>query len=102
MAATTAWYRTPTPTPHGGSGPPELLARYHALTQGDRFSWKTRHRKVRLLGSGGQGVVFLGERHGADDFSLPLALKIFSPEPYRDGHQRAKRSNPSSRDTCGR
>ena len=33
---------------------------------------------------GGQGVVFLTERRGADGFTLPIALKIFSPERYND------------------
>jgi serine/threonine protein kinase len=68
------------------SGPPdeELLARYRAVADGERLRWTTRCRKVRLLGTGGQGVVFLGERQGTDQFTLPVALKVFSPEPYRD------------------
>src|SRR5438445_8831658 len=37
-----------------------------------------------MLGSGGQGVVYLTERRGADDFTLPVAIKIFSPERYPD------------------
>ena len=45
---------------------------------------ESRYRKERLLGAGGQGVVYLGERQGADGFTLPVALKVFSPEPYRD------------------
>ena len=49
-----------------------------------RFGWLTEHRKVRLLGQGGQGVVFLTERTGADQFALPVAFKVFSPENYRD------------------
>jgi serine/threonine-protein kinase len=36
------------------------------------------------LGSGGQGVVFLGERRGADHFTLPVAVKVFSPDRYPD------------------
>jgi serine/threonine protein kinase len=32
---------------------------------------------------GGQGVVYLCERPGADGFTLPVALKLFSPERYR-------------------
>ena len=37
-----------------------------------------------MLGSGGQGVVYLTERRGTDNFTLPVALKIFSPERYED------------------
>src|SRR5207244_8483738 len=36
------------------------------------------------LGKGGQGVVYLSERRGADGFTLPVALKFFSPERYPD------------------
>ncbi len=46
--------------------------------------WATQYRKIRLLGKGGQGVVYLSERQGSDLFRLPVALKIFSPEQYRD------------------
>src|SRR5205814_327753 len=37
-----------------------------------------------LLGSGGQGAVYLARRLGTDGFSRTVALKLFSPEPYRD------------------
>jgi len=33
---------------------------------------------------GGQGVVYLSERRGADGFTLPIAIKVFSPEKYSD------------------
>jgi serine/threonine-protein kinase len=62
----------------------DLLARYRAVVEGDRLRWTVCGHKVRLLGTGGQGAVFLGERRGTDGFSLPVALKVFSPEPYRD------------------
>jgi serine/threonine-protein kinase len=64
--------------------PDELLDRYHALLQQQRVSWTEHHRLIRLLGSGGQGVVYLSERRGTDEFTLPVALKIFSPERYED------------------
>jgi hypothetical protein len=32
--------------------------------------------------AGGQGVVYLSTRRGSDNFTLPVALKIFSPERY--------------------
>ena len=37
-----------------------------------------------MLGKGGQGVVYLSERRGADGFTLPVALKFFSPERFPD------------------
>jgi serine/threonine-protein kinase len=46
--------------------------------------WARTYRKLRLLGTGGQGAVYLAQRPGTDGFSLPVALKVFSPEPYRD------------------
>src|SRR5947209_5328704 len=68
----------------GAHGPPELMGHYRALRDERRLSWVEQHRMVRRLGSGGQGVVYLGERVGADGFALPVALKFFSPEGYDD------------------
>jgi len=72
----------------GGSREPrcsdELLGSYRTLLESKRISWTEHHRLLRLLGSGGQGVVYLTERRGTDDFTLPVALKIFSPERYED------------------
>src|SRR5579884_3753340 len=62
----------------------DLLARYQALVDAGDFQWGSRCRMLRPLGSGGQGVVYLGERQGTDQFTLPVALKVYSPEPYRD------------------
>jgi eukaryotic-like serine/threonine-protein kinase len=62
----------------------ELLGRYHAIVQEQRLSWTEHHRFIKLLGYGGQGVVYLTERRGTDDFTLPVALKIFTPERYED------------------
>ncbi len=33
---------------------------------------------------GGQGIVYLSERRGSAEFKLPLAIKIFSPDKYKD------------------
>jgi serine/threonine-protein kinase len=41
-------------------------------------------RLTKLLGRGGQGVVYLTERRGADNFTLPVAMKIFAPDRYVD------------------
>ncbi|MBP86386.1 MAG: protein kinase [Planctomycetaceae bacterium] len=61
-----------------------LLGRYATIVHERRLSWTTHLRLQRLLGSGGQGVVYLTERRGTDGFTLPVALKILSPERYED------------------
>lgn len=63
----------------------ELVERYHAIIQREqRLHWTTHHRLLKLLGAGGQGVVYLTQRRGSDGFTLPVAIKIFSPEYYED------------------
>ncbi|MCA9121604.1 MAG: serine/threonine protein kinase [Planctomycetaceae bacterium] len=62
--------------------PNELVARYATLVAEQRLSWTTHLRLQRLLGKGGQGVVYLTEQRGADGFTLPVALKVFSPESF--------------------
>lgn len=64
--------------------PDELLARYTSLVGEQRFNWTVHHKLRRKLGEGGQGVVFLSDRRGTDNFTLPIALKVFSPERYED------------------
>jgi serine/threonine-protein kinase len=64
--------------------PNELTARYETLLSEKRLHWTTHYQLLRLLGAGGQGVVYLSERRGADQFTLPVALKIFSPARYAD------------------
>ena len=68
-----------------GAAEDAIFRRYQALAESDRIHWAAQYRKIRLLGKGGQGLVYLSERQGTDLFRLPVALKIFSPEPYRDG-----------------
>ncbi len=60
----------------------ELLSRYREITGERRHNWTSHHRLIKLLGRGGQGLVFLSERRGADDFTLPVAVKMFSPERF--------------------
>ena len=85
MASTVSFHPlSATPEPSLPSCDPSLLARYHAVAEAAQLRWTARYRKLRLLGAGGQGVVYLGEREGTDGFTLPVALKVFSPEPYRD------------------
>lgn len=87
MLTTTAHELTPTLTPSGNREvyrDSELFRRYEQLLGEKRHNWTSHHRLLKLLGAGGQGVVFLSERRGIDDFTLPVALKVFSPERYED------------------
>lgn len=70
--------------PAGSERERRLCQKYQVLTHSDGLEWHTPFRILRLLGRGGQGVVFLSEREGCDAFTLPVALKFFSPESYRD------------------
>jgi eukaryotic-like serine/threonine-protein kinase len=60
----------------------DLLAQYDDLLKQGRVQWTTYHKLERQLGSGGQGIVFLSERRGADGFNQPVAMKVFSPERF--------------------
>jgi serine/threonine-protein kinase len=62
----------------------ELTERYESLLAEKRVSWTNYQRLIRLLGSGGQGVVYLTERREADGFTLPVAIKIFAPDRYEN------------------
>lgn len=62
----------------------ELLNLYNRIVNERRMSWTEHHQLIRQLGSGGQGVVYLSQRRGTDSFTLPVALKVFSPERYDD------------------
>jgi serine/threonine protein kinase len=66
----------------GSRCPEELLARYGEIIEGGRLSWTEYHQLTKRLGAGGQGIVFLTTRRGSDGFTLPVAIKIFSPERY--------------------
>jgi eukaryotic-like serine/threonine-protein kinase len=70
----------------GGASPkvanPELIEKYNDLLEARKLKWMSYHRLDRVLGSGGQGIVFLSERRGADGFALPVAMKVFSPERF--------------------
>jgi serine/threonine-protein kinase len=75
---------TPTPDPQRGHPPDgDLAAHYRAILAGGDTDWATGCRDLHIVGRGGQGVVFFARREGADGFALPVALKVFSPEPYR-------------------
>src|SRR5262245_29476361 len=69
------------PAPHG---PNELVAQYQEILTERRLNWTNHLQLIKLLGEGGQGVVYQTELRGTDDFTLPAALKIFSPERFED------------------
>jgi len=64
--------------------PNELVDQYKQILDEGRLSWTNHLQLLRLLGSGGQGVVYLTELRGTDGFTLPAAVKIFSPERFDD------------------
>jgi eukaryotic-like serine/threonine-protein kinase len=61
-----------------------LIARYETILKRQELVWVSRRPFLRCLGTGGQGIVFLSQRQGADDFQRRVALKVFSPAPYGD------------------
>ena len=65
-------------------GENQLDNRYRSVINDETLTWTTNYRKIRRLGTGGQGVVYLSERRGTDGFVRPVALKVFSPAPYPD------------------
>jgi len=62
----------------------ELFESYDGLLVAGNCGWKTMRSFQKRLGVGGQGVVYLSERRGVDGFSIPVALKVFSPKPFAD------------------
>ena len=62
--------------------PNDLFQRYERLVEKQYMGWTEHLRFRRLLGTGGQGVVYLTDRRGSDGFTLPVALKVFSPERF--------------------
>jgi serine/threonine-protein kinase len=62
----------------------ELKFAYQNMLDEQLHKWTEDVRFLRQLGSGGQGVVFLSERRGVDNFALPVAIKVFSPERYHN------------------
>mgnify|MGYP001336911832 CR=1 FL=1 len=59
-----------------------LATRYRDLVNGGQVSWQAARPFQKCLGIGGQGVVYLSERQGVDGFTIPVALKVFSPERF--------------------
>ena len=64
----------------------ELDRQYRSILRQQQIGWTSHYRLLKPIGSGGQGIVYLSRRRGADNFTLPIAIKIFSPEKYHDTH----------------
>ncbi len=64
-----------------------LIAHYQTILKERKINWTGHHHLLKLLGSGGQGEVYLTEHRGTDGFTLPLAMKFFSPERFEDARQ---------------
>ena len=60
----------------------KLVSQYDGLVKSSHQRWTAYLRFEKTLGSGGQGIVFLSNRRGADGFTLPVAVKVFSPERF--------------------
>ncbi len=67
----------------------ELVAHYQKILTDRKVHWTNHFHLSRLLGSGGQGAVYLTQLRGADEFTVPVALKVFSPERYQDARSYA-------------
>ncbi|MCA9118808.1 MAG: serine/threonine protein kinase [Planctomycetaceae bacterium] len=65
-------------------GRDELATAFNELTSVPTVQWSVTYRLQRVLGSGGQSVVYLADRLGSDDMTVPVALKVFSPKHYED------------------
>ena len=66
--------------------PPDLLKRidgFSRLLGAGSIGWMTDRPFQKTLGTGGQGTVLLAERRGAGNFSIPVAMKFFSPHQFK-------------------
>lgn len=65
------------------TGDSQLLGEeFQRMLTRDEVAWEQSYDLVEKLGAGGQGVVFLADRHGAFDVKFRLALKFFRPDGY--------------------
>lgn len=67
----------------------QRLAAFNSFLKQGSIGWQTERPYLKTLGVGGQGTVMLTERRGAGGFSMPVALKFFSPARFRsaDGYE---------------
>lgn len=62
----------------------KLQEQFQSIVDRGNVRWTTRYQLIERLGAGSQGIVFLAERLGAHNISLPVALKVFSPQSHDD------------------
>lgn len=60
----------------------QLTDRYQSIIGQDSVRWEIGYNFVRMLGAGGQGVVYLTDRSGAFGVNFQLALKFHRPDGY--------------------
>lgn len=85
LQSTTRHEPNPTLTYHGSQvreTDEKLLSSYEKMIAQQQLSWTGHYHLRKLLGRGGQGEVYLSEYRGTDEFTLPVAIKVFSPERY--------------------
>ena len=72
-------------TPHSANHAlGKLQEQFQSIVASGDVRWTTRYRLLEKLGAGSQGVVYLADRMGAHNISLPVALKVFSPQSHPD------------------
>lgn len=59
------------------------MSRFSDILKRGAIGWTTSRSFLTTLGTGGQGTVLLTERRGAGHFSIPVALKFFSPAQFK-------------------
>ena len=75
-------------SPRAASGASRVLQRqFESIVGSDDVRWSVRYHLIDRLGSGSQGVVFLADRMGAHNISVPVALKVFSPLNHADSRE---------------
>ncbi|MEZ6133242.1 MAG: serine/threonine-protein kinase [Planctomycetaceae bacterium] len=58
------------------------MALFDSFLRRGNIGWHTDRPFLKTLGTGGQGTVLLAERKGAGHFTIPVALKFFSPGQF--------------------
>lgn len=73
--------------PANGSTIADRMHSFDGFLNRRSIGWQTVRPFLKTLGVGGQGTVVLAERRGAGSFSLPVALKFFSPKRFESVEQ---------------
>ena len=69
--------------PPSSENPDSLLDSCDQLFSQSEVEWVSQYRLRKILGAGGQGVVYLADHVGANEITFPVALKVFSPKRYK-------------------